>query len=216
MKKLPLFLLGILIVVFTFSCHNNPKPEVTSETEDVANTLRGETFRAINPAEIPGNPIELIGDQWMLISAGNQEMYNTMTASWGTLGELWSRPVATCYVRPSRHTFGFMEENEYYTLCFFDEEYREVLNYCGTTSGRDHQDKNKAEVAGLTPQFTENGTVYFKEAYLVIECKKLYADLFKKEYFTTNDILTKESSLYPEEQDVHKFYIGEIVNCWMR
>ena len=44
------------------------------------------TFAEIKPAEIEGNPIHLIGQEWMLITAGTPQHFNTMTASWGSLG----------------------------------------------------------------------------------------------------------------------------------
>lgn len=204
----------VLAVCF-ISCNNSQnKTEIPVTVE----TKTGELIQ-INPKEIPSNPIKLIGEEWMLITAGNAESYNTMTASWGAIGELWSRPVTTCYIRPERHTYGFMENSQYYTFCFFEEEYRQALNYCGTHSGRDHQDRNKAEVAGLTPAYTENGSVYFREAYLVVECKKLYADQFSAEHFTAEVTMGSDAegpSLYNQTPDMHKFYIGEIVNCWMK
>ena len=162
----------------------------------------------------------MIADQWMLITAGNKEQYNTMTASWGGMGSLWWKPVATCYIHPDRYTFEFMEKENYYTLCFFDKEYREILRTCGSVSGRDFKDKNKAEEAGLTPAYTENGTVYFKEAYLVLECRKLYSDQFEKEGFATEifaeDDMTGDKFIYNELPQYHKLYIGEIIHCMMR
>ena len=44
--------------------------------------------------------------------------YNTMTISWGGLGTLWRRPVATVYVKKNRYTFEFMEQNDYFTVSF--------------------------------------------------------------------------------------------------
>ena len=61
--------------------------------------------------------------QWALVSAGTPEDYNTMTISWGGLGTLWSRPVATVYVKPIRYTYEYLEKNEYFTVSFFPEEY---------------------------------------------------------------------------------------------
>ena len=43
-------------------------------------------FREIDPKELTGNPFERIGSQWMLVTAGDQNRYNTMTASWDRLG----------------------------------------------------------------------------------------------------------------------------------
>jgi hypothetical protein len=71
-------------------------------------------------AELPRgfNPFSLIGEEWMLIGAGTPEDWNAMTASWGGLWVLWNCNVATCYVRPTRHTFSYMEGSERFTLSF--------------------------------------------------------------------------------------------------
>ena len=43
-------------------------------------------LKRIDPKEIGQNVFSLIGEQWMLITAGTAERCNTMTASWGGLG----------------------------------------------------------------------------------------------------------------------------------
>ena len=63
-----------------------------------------------NHEEMTDNVFRLIGERWMLITAGDREGFNTMTASWGGLGVLWGMHVATCYIRPQRYTYGFMEK----------------------------------------------------------------------------------------------------------
>ena len=62
--------------------------------------------------------------QWALLTAGNKDSFNTMTVSWGGLGTLWSRPVATVYVRTSRYTHEFMDREDYFTISFFPEHYK--------------------------------------------------------------------------------------------
>ena len=208
----------ILAVCFT-GCSNKTNQEKSSSIETETKKERSVEFKKIDPKKIPGNIIEMIADEWMLITAGNKESYNTMTAGWGGLGNLWSKPTSICYIHPDRYTFGFIEKEEYYTLCFFDGEYRQALQFCGSKSGRDYKNKNKAEEAGLTPAYTENGAVYFKEAYLVLECKKLYSDQFRREYFATNVVMENrigEKSIYNEQETYHKFYMGEITNCMIR
>ena len=81
-------------------------------------------MKKIDPKDISQNVFSLIGDQWMLITAGTAEKCNTMTASWGGLGVLWGGPAATCYIRPQRYTKEFVDREEYFTLSFFDESYR--------------------------------------------------------------------------------------------
>ena len=60
------------------------------------------SFTEIKAEELKDNPFELIGKQWMLITAGNEEKCNTMTASWGGVGIMWGKPTATAYIRDSR------------------------------------------------------------------------------------------------------------------
>ena len=63
-----------------------------------------ENFKQIDPAEITDNFIRAIGREWMLVTAGNRESCNTMTASWGLIGFIWGRPVAQFVIRPQRYT----------------------------------------------------------------------------------------------------------------
>ena len=50
-------------------------------------------FQELSVQEFTINPFQKIGKQWMLITAGDESGYNTMTASWGGLGVLWQRNV---------------------------------------------------------------------------------------------------------------------------
>ena len=111
-------------------------------------------MKKIAPKDIDKNVIKLIGQDWMLVTAGDQEKFNMMTASWGSMGYLWNKPVVMVFVRPQRYTFEFTEKKDEFTLSFFDEKYRHALNVCGSVSGRD---VNKVQESGLTPYFTEAG-----------------------------------------------------------
>jgi flavin reductase (DIM6/NTAB) family NADH-FMN oxidoreductase RutF len=166
-------------------------------------------FNTVRPEELPDNFFRLINDDWMLITAGQFSNYNTMTASWGTTGILWNKPIAICFIRPHRFTFQFAERHDYYTLSFFDEHYRNILDYCGAHSGRDI---NKAEQTGLKPLETGRGNITFSQARLVLECRKLYADFLKPENFLVQDFAAR---FYPKS-DFHKFYIGEIEQCYLK
>lgn len=172
-----------------------------------------ELFKQIKPVDITDNPFKAIDKDWMLITAGNiksPDNFNTMTASWGTWGILWHKPVAFCFVRPTRYTYEFTEKNEYFTLSFFEEAYREALTLCGTKSGKD---MNKVEAAGLSPmELTDHpGTVTFKEARLVLVCKKLYFDDLDPKLFLDPGI----EKNYPKK-DYHRMYIGEITGVYSK
>ncbi len=161
-------------------------------------------FVKINPREMDGNVFQRIGDQWMLITAGDRESCNTMTASWGGLGVLWYEPVATAYVRPQRYTKGFMDREKHFSLSFYGEEYRKALSLCGSKSGRDI---DKVKECGFTVEYGLGDTPYFAEAELVLICEKLYADELKPEKFINASVNEK---CYPQK-DWHTFYIGKIV-----
>lgn len=77
-----------------------------------------ENFKQIDPAEITDNFIRAIGREWMLVTAGNRESCNTMTASWGLIGFIWGRPVAQFVIRPQRYTREFVDREERATLSF--------------------------------------------------------------------------------------------------
>ena len=76
-------------------------------------------FKQIDPAEITDNFIRAIGREWMLITAGNGESCNAMTASWGMIGFIWGRPVAQFVIRPQRYTREFVDREERVTLSIF-------------------------------------------------------------------------------------------------
>jgi len=168
-----------------------------------------EPFRQIRPTDITDNVFKLLDKDWMLVTAGNLGDYNTMTASWGHLGILWNLPVAIAYIRPQRHTYGFANRFDEYTLSFFPERYRIALQFCGTRSGRDH---DKAAETGLTPVQTERGNVIFQEARLVLECRKIYQDDLKKRNFLVPEIAAKN---YPKN-DFHRFFMGQVVHVLAR
>lgn len=196
----------LLAIVFALSACKNSGSENKKE-ETMKQEEAPKTFQSITPKEITDNMVKLIGDQWMLVTAGDSARFNTMTASWGGIGYLWNKPVVFIFIRPQRYTFGFIEEQEHFTLSFFTEQYREALKLCGTTSGRDG---NKVEKAGLTPRITSAGNVAFEEARLILECRKLYADFMNPAAFIDPTIV---EGTYPGK-DFHKVYVAEIVNVW--
>lgn len=166
-----------------------------------------QSFRAVDPLEI--DPIfERIGKDWMLISASDSERKNTMTASWGTCGILWNKPVAVCFIRPQRYTCPIVETADRLSLAFFDGAYRDALSYCGRHSGRDG---DKFAASGLTPVMTEEGVPYPKEASLVLVCRKLYADTLKMDGFLDPSLL----SHYPAK-DFHRVFVCEIEQALVR
>jgi len=152
-------------------------------------------YRSIPPKDLGENPIRLLGEDWMIITAGTPEKFNSMTAGWGGLG-IWKKPVAFILVNPSRYTFQFLEKEEHFTLSFYDPaKYRGVLeNVFGGKSGRD---VDKVKESGFTPLLTSPGIAY-AEARMIIVCRKVFS--------TNTD---------PEGKS-HKLFFGEILSVWVR
>ncbi len=124
-----------------------------------------------------------------------------MTISWGGIGTLWSRPVATIYVRPSRYTFEFLEKNDLFTVSFFPEKYKKDLGVLGSKSGRDC---DKIALTGLTPKSISQ-SVTFEEASAALICRKIYYQDLDPEQIP-REVLAS----YYQTKDLHRMYIGEV------
>lgn len=162
-------------------------------------------MKKINIAEKSFNPFDLIGQKWMLISAGTEDKWNTMTASWGAVGVMWGKPSATCYIRKSRFTKEFVDAGEYFTLTVLKDGNRQALNTLGSKSGRD---MDKMHESGLTPVFVE-GRPTFEEGELVLICRKRgVTDI------APDDMDQEVQDKWYGDHDYHTMYIGEIVAAY--
>jgi flavin reductase (DIM6/NTAB) family NADH-FMN oxidoreductase RutF len=167
-----------------------------------------------NIREFPGSPAARIGDDWALLTAGSGGTgWNTMTVSWGGLGELWGRDTAFVFVRPHRYTFEFINAASLFTLSFFDKSHHRALEFCGANSGRD---EDKAARTGLSPIVFNSGKaaggIGFEEASEIIICRKLYTHDFNPAAFLDPFI---EKECYPQK-DYHRMFIGEVVSLMTR
>ena len=159
-------------------------------------------MKAINPNEIKDNFIELIGKEWMLVSAGDKEKFNMMTASWGGVGVLWNRPVVFAFIRPERYTREFIDARNEFTITFLGPEHRKAHSICGYKSGREI-DKVAA---------TEAGNPVFEEARLTLECKVVYKSEIEEAKFLDPTVFPR---WYDEKNgNAHIVYIAEILNAW--
>ncbi len=165
-------------------------------------------FKKYAPKDISAN-LFVINDEWMLVTAGRDTSFNTMTASWGGFGTAWGKPVAFMLIRDSRYTFEFLQKDSVYTLSFFDKKYHETMQMLGTKSGRD---TNKIEESGLTPLKMPSGAMSFKEASTVIECRKLLSQPIDTTKIASSDV----KHWYREEPGVHNLFFGEIIGVWKK
>ena len=167
-----------------------------------------EKFKELNPDNFKENVTRLIGKEWMLVTAGKKEAFNTMTAAWGGLGFLWNMPIVIIFIRPQRYTYEFTEKYPSFSLSFFEKKDRDILKFCGKYSGRD---VDKMKETGLKQFESENGNILFEQAKINIECTKLYFDDIKESQFVLPAV---DHKIYPEK-DYHRFYIGKIDHLWV-
>ncbi len=151
------------------------------------------------------NPFQKIGKEWMLVAAGTPERCNAMTASWGGMGVMWGKNVAACVIRPQRHTLGFLDQNETFTLSFFDPAHHAALQYCGSHSGGENQ---KIAEAGLT-LLPDTQAPVFREASLTLVCRKLYRQPMDPKGLLDGTI---DGTWYPDH-DYHILFVGEILRA---
>ena len=141
-------------------------------------------------------------DTWALLSAGTTDRHNTMTISWGGMGTLWFKPVVTVYVKPCRYTYQFMNDNDYFTVSFYPEEYKKALTLMGSKSGR-NLDKDAA--SGLTVRDLGEAVTY-EEAEVTMLCRKIY--------FQDMDPAKMPQDVVQQHytaEEPHRMFIGEVV-----
>lgn len=146
--------------------------------------------------------LSVFDKKWALLTAGDSDKFNTMTISWGGLGTIWGKPVATVYVRTSRYTHDFMDAKEFFTVSFYPEEFKQILGVLGSKSGRD---MDKMKRSGLTPVQTGE-SMSFKEAEITLICRKLF-----RQQLDVASIPEDVAKAMYEGQAPHDMYIGEIV-----
>lgn len=161
----------------------------------------------MKPVNLTTNPFSLLNDTWGLISCGEKDKFNQMTISWGSMGILWNKNIFNTYVRKSRYTYDFLQENETFTVTFFPEDYRKDLLYLGTVSGRD---EDKLKNTSLHPLFLED-SISYEEAELTFVCKKLY----------TSEIILEQmpeevKKQFYEGETTHVLFCGEIISVYQK
>lgn len=166
-------------------------------------------MKEISPKQLKSNPIQLIAKDWMLVTSGTIDNFNTMTASWGMIGEMWGMDVAETVIRPQRYTHEFIDRTGKFTLSFFHEDMRRILTVMGTESGRD---TDKMHYPGLDALLLPSGQVAFKQAKIVIECEVVYKDIYAPEHFIDKELISR---WYPQA-DFHTRYIGRINHVWVQ
>ena len=140
----------------------------------------------------------------LLVAQGKDGKPNAMAIGWGLIGSVWSRPVFSVLVRPSRYTYQLLEENGDFTVNVLPQKMKAAVDLCGTVSGRTH---DKFAEAKLTPAPGLHGnTPFIAESLIAYECRTIM----------TNDVppdrLEREilGSAYASG-DFHRLFFGSIL-----
>jgi len=160
----------------------------------------------INPYDLRINPHHLFDRQTLLLAAGDFSTgdFNEMTIGWGSIGTTWNKPYIEVVVRPTRFTYGFMEDYEDFTVSAFPSEYKRALSYLGTRSGRDGNKLIQTNLKAIASLKVKSPS--FEQAELTIECRTIYSTDFDPARFIDPTIERN----YPKH-DYHRVYYGEIV-----
>ena len=148
--------------------------------------------------------IEATRSRGTILCAGDSKASNGMTIGWISIGHAWGREGCAVLVRPSRHTFTFMESGDSFTVNVLSEKLQEAVDLFGDKSGRD---MDKFAAAKLTRVKGEKVSApYIKEADLVIECKIALKQPMNPSLISADFV----RECY-ESGDYHTIYYGEIV-----
>ena len=157
------------------------------------------------PAEDLRQHIQIItGDNSVLLSTGNRQLFSSSVASCRYASGLTFKPIAVCFLRPQRNVIRILDRNEYFTLSYFSDRYKHLLNSFGTGAGAEK----------IEPLMTQLGSIYYSQAEWVFECRKV----FNLELILSGEIQNilaseKKRSIYPGNE-TPRMFVGEIINGW--
>ncbi len=148
-----------------------------------------------------------LGDGGALVmSLDSDGRPNPMTIGWATLGSIWSLPICTILVRPSRYTFSCLNITGDFTLCLPYPQMRSATNFCGTHSGRDHDKLAECNLTGMPSESVKSPGI--AECGVIWECRIVYTDDLNPDTLAPEII----RSAYVGD-DYHRFYYGLVERC---
>ena len=187
--------------------------DIQSREEIKASDFTG-LFQPIAPKDIPEPVFKLVGEDFIVLTAGNPSHYNSMIAGWGGWGILFNNPATFLMLRSNRYTLELMRKEQKYTMAFFDSQFKDDIMPFGASSGRDSDAKMKNTKLSIAE--TPAGNMVFKEAKLAIECKLIQVTTVSPADFLVEANRQFVIGAYEETKDYHKTVFGEITNVWLR
>jgi len=216
-------LLSLFTVLFLISCTGKVKDAASVDSINInADSMTNvkdksfdELFKKIEATELTDNVFKLVGQDYTVITAGKDSLYNSMTASYGGWGQLFELPVTWCFLNASRYTLELMKEGQSYTMSYFPDKNKEQVLFFGSKSGRSSE---KMKENTLTPVKTPDGNITYKEARLIIECKLVsVTETNPKDFYSEKGKAFVEKGFKDGNgKEYHKLVFGEITNVWVK
>jgi flavin reductase (DIM6/NTAB) family NADH-FMN oxidoreductase RutF len=169
-------------------------------------------FKQISPDEISDNVFKLVGKDFVAITAGKEDHYNSMIGSGGGLGMLFKKPTTWCLIRADRYTLEMIQKEQTYTMSYFPEEFKKQMLFLGSKSGKD---STKMQEVELTSVQTPSGDVSFKEARLIMECQLTQITTPSPDDFYAQEAKDYIIEAYKGASDYRKYVFGEIMHVWV-
>ena len=171
-----------------------------------------QTFKEV-PAELLHKFMDVLtGDNAVLLSSGNIDLYSSAVASCRFISELTFKKVAACFIRPQKHVLRIIDRNEHFTLSYFPLKYRYILDFFGSKSNA----AVNATIENIKPMATESGNIFYPQSELVIECRKISnLELILSKEVQSIMSNEKRREIYPGGE-APRMYIGEVQHFWMK
>jgi flavin reductase (DIM6/NTAB) family NADH-FMN oxidoreductase RutF len=155
--------------------------------------------------EVYTDTIEQLGGNGLILVSGKKA--NPMTIGWGIIGIIWGVPVFTVLVRPSRYTYGLLEECLAFTVNVPTPDMHREMVICGTESGRN---VDKVAKCRFTLEKSQHIDIpYIKECPIHYECRVVHKNRVM-ESTLERSIITG----YYTGGDFHTVYYGEILGVY--
>ena len=170
-------------------------------------------FHSIAPEDLSDNVFTLVGKDLTVVTAGQKDHYNSMTASGGGFGLLFLKPATWCIIRADRYTLELIQKEQSYTLSYFHGDFKQQVLFLGSGSGRDHE---KMKEVALTAIATPSGNMSFQEARLIVECRLTAVATAHPDDFCTQEARDYINEAYREANVYRKWVFGAITRVWVR
>jgi flavin reductase (DIM6/NTAB) family NADH-FMN oxidoreductase RutF len=166
-------------------------------------------FSSVAPDKLPENLASLILTDQMLITSGTLEKFDAMPTTWALFGHIFQKPTASIVLCPKGYMLPYVNANPVVTLSFYHPQHDGSLTVLAEEAD---DERDKIRRSGMEPFATPLGGIAFREARILLECEKLYADWIKEANFIDQ---TVPQEMYPRKE-FHRLFVLEVKAVWVK